>query len=66
MTRRVSAEEAEKEARLLEQLSADPVHVDDIARLCGLPIAVVTSTLTVLELKGLARSTGPMQYTLAR
>jgi len=56
----------ETEARLLEHLSADPLHVDDIARLCGLPISIVTSTLTVLELKGLARSTGQMQYTLAR
>ncbi len=56
----------ETEARLLERLSADPLHVDDIARLCGLPIAMVTSTLTVLELKGLARSVGHMQYTLAR
>jgi DNA processing protein len=56
----------ETEARLLEQLSADPLHVDDIARLCGLPIATVTSTLTVLELKGLARAVGQMQYTVAR
>ncbi len=56
----------ETEARLLDQLSADPLHVDDIARLCGLPIATVTSTLTVLELKGLARSVGQMQYTVAR
>lgn len=56
----------ETEARLLEHLSADPLHVDEIARLCGLPIAMVTSTLTVLELKGLARSVGQMQYTVAR
>lgn len=56
----------ETEARLLEHLTADPLYVDDIARLCGLPIAIVTSTLTVLELKGLARSVGQMQYTVAR
>ena len=54
----------ETEERLLEHLTADPLHVDDIARLCGLPIATVTSTLTVLELKGLARSIGQMQYTI--
>jgi len=53
------------EARLMEQLSADPMHVDDLARLCGLPIALVTSTLTIMELKGLARSVGQMQYTVA-
>lgn len=54
------------EARLLENLSADPTHVDDLARLCELPIAAVTSALTILELKGLARMTGPMQYSLLR
>lgn len=54
------------EARLLENLSADPVHVDDLARLCDLPIATVTSTLVILELKGLARMVGPMQYSLIR
>jgi DNA processing protein len=54
------------EARLLECLSADPMHVDDLTRHCGLPIAQVTSTLTILELKGLARKVGPMQYCLVR
>lgn len=54
------------EARLLEHLSADPLHVDELARMASLPIAVVTSTLAILELKGLARMVGPMQYTLTR
>jgi DNA processing protein len=52
------------EARLLAALSADPLHVDDLARLCDLPIAQITSTLTIMELKGLARKVGPMQYCL--
>lgn len=52
------------EARLLSHLSADPLHVDDLARACDMPIAQVTSTLTILELKGLARKVGPMQYCL--
>lgn len=54
------------ETHLLEHLSADPLHVDELARLTGLPIAVVTSTLVILELKGLARMVGPMQYSLTR
>ncbi|MGQ9887569.1 MAG: DNA-processing protein DprA [Aggregatilineales bacterium] len=54
------------EARLLEHLSADPLHVDELARLVDLPIAVVTSTLAILELKGLVRTAGPMQYALTR
>jgi DNA processing protein len=54
----------EIETTLLGYLSLDPLHIDDLARMCGLPITTVTSTLTLLELKGLARSVGPMQYSL--
>ena len=54
------------EANLLENLSVDPRHVDDLARACNMPIALVTSTLTILELKGLARKVGPMQYCLVQ
>ena len=52
----------ETEDAILRQLSADPIHVDDIVRQTRLPTATVTSTLTMLELKGLADSAGPMQY----
>lgn len=50
------------EDAIFEQLSADPIHVDVIVRQTQLPTATVTSTLTMLELKGLAESAGPMQY----
>ncbi len=56
----------ELEDIIYQQLSADPVHVDLIVRQTQLPTATVTSTLTMLELKGLAESTGPMQYCRAR
>jgi DNA processing protein len=52
------------EAHLMEFLSADPIHVDDLVRMTGLPVATVSSTLTILELKGLARAIGYMQYCL--
>ncbi len=52
------------EAALLNLLSSDPLHIDDIVRISGLPTAVVSSTLTLLELKGLAQLSGPMQYSL--
>jgi DNA processing protein len=55
---------SETEARLMEYLGADPIHIDDLVRLSGLPVAVVNSTLTILELKGLARMVGHMQYCL--
>lgn len=54
------------EVQILGYLNGDALHVDDLVRQSGLPVAVVSSTLTLLELKGLARSVGPMQYSLPR
>jgi DNA processing protein len=54
------------EAVLLEQLSDDPAHVDDVGRASGLPIATVSSTLALMELKGLVRHVGAMKYVRAR
>jgi DNA processing protein len=53
------------EVILLQHLSVEPLHVDELARMCGLPIPTVMSTLTLLELKGLAQMVGQMQYSLA-
>lgn len=52
------------ESQILQHLSADPIHIDELVRQLGLPVATVSSTLTILELKGLARATGYMQYCL--
>ena len=54
------------EAELLGLLSAEPVHIDDIRRETGLPIAQVSSTLAMMELKGMVRQVGGMNYVLAR
>ncbi len=54
------------EAALLEQLADDTVHVDEVSRATGLPIASVTSTLALMELKGLVRHCGGMSYMRAR
>ena len=62
-------EEAEEldagEAALLAHLSVDPLHVDDLCRLSGLPIASVTSMLALLELKGKVEQVGSMHYVKA-
>ena len=50
------------EAALLGLLSHEPTHVDELTRAAGLPTAAVTSALTMLELKGLARQLGGMLY----
>jgi DNA processing protein len=53
------------EAALLRLLTDEPTHVDDLTRSAQLPSALVTATLTILELKGLARQLGSMQYVRA-
>ena len=53
------------EAALLRLLTHEPMHVDDLTRATKLASSVVTSTLTILELKGMARQLGPMQYVRA-
>jgi DNA processing protein len=53
------------EAQLLGHLSKEAIHVDDLCRSSGLPVATVTGTLAMLELKGLVRPLGSMNYVLA-
>lgn len=50
------------EAALMPLLSREPQHVDDLARAAGLPIAQVSSRLTLMELRGLVRGVGGMCY----
>ena len=55
-----------EETRLLGYLSQEPIHIDEIRRNSRLPINVVSSTLTVMELKGLVKQVGGMHYIRAR
>ncbi len=54
--------ESDTEVAVLRCLSHEPLHIDEIRRVVCLPMAVVSSTLTMLELKGLARQAGGMNY----
>ena len=54
------------EVKLLTLLSAEPVHIDDLRRETDLPIAQVSSTLALMELKGMVRQVGGMNYVMAR
>jgi DNA processing protein len=56
----------ETESVLLRFLGAEPLHIDEVRRESGLPIATVTSALAMLELKGLVRQVGRMNYVRAR
>ncbi len=53
------------EGKILRCLSDQPLHIDELSRLVELPVAQVSSTLTILELKGFARSLGGMNYVAA-
>ncbi len=54
------------ESAILRELSSEPNHVDEICRRSGLTISEVSSTLAMLELKGIARQVGNLNYVLAR
>ena len=56
----------EVESAILKQLSSEPNHIDEICRRSGLTTSEVSSTLAMLELKGIARQVGSMNYVLAR
>lgn len=58
--------ETAEEIALYTQLSGQPVHIDDLSRTTGLPSALVSSTLTLMELKGMVQQTGGMNYILLR
>ena len=51
-----------EEQALLSQITDSPAHIDDIQRSSGLPIPLVSGTLTMLELKGKIKQVGCMHY----
>ena len=55
-----------EEAALLSQLSTQPLHVDDLGRLTGMPSYLISSTLTMMELKGMVQQVGGMNYVRLR
>ncbi|HEX5942092.1 MAG TPA: DNA-processing protein DprA [Anaerolineales bacterium] len=52
----------ETEARLMTVLSEEPLHVDEIRNQTELPIEKVSATLALMELKGMVRQVGGMNY----
>jgi len=56
----------ETEARVLSILGAEPLHVDEIRNQTELPIEKVSATLALMELKGMVRQVGGMNYVAVR
>ena len=57
---------SDTESLLMKHLAAEPTHIDEVCRSSGLPVATVSSTLAMMELKGLIKQVGAMNYALAR
>lgn len=56
----------DEERVLLKLMSHEPCHIDELIRESGLTTTTVSSTLTMMELKGMIKQVGGMQYVLAR
>lgn len=56
----------DEEHALLDLLGYEARHIDDLIRASALPAETVSATLTIMELKGMIKHIGGMQYTLAR
>lgn len=54
------------EAQLLNLLSQQPVHIDELGLMAELPISQISSTLAIMELKGMVRQVGGMNYVAVR
>jgi DNA processing protein len=54
------------ESRLYKLLSQEPMHVDEIRAQTNMPIEAVSATLAMMELKGMVRQVGGMNYVAVR
>lgn len=56
----------ETEARVMNVLGPQPLHVDEIRNQTELPIEKVSAALVLMELKGMVRQVGSMNYVAVR
>lgn len=63
--KKIIPESAEEEL-ILGKLTYEAVHIDELKRLTNLDTSVINSTLTIMEMKGIVRNLGGLQYVLAR
>ena len=52
----------ENESQVLRYVTYDPIHIDEIIRNSGLGISTISGALAMMELKGLIRQVGGMNY----
>ncbi len=56
----------EVEAQLMNVLGNEPMHVDELRSQTGLPVEKVSAALVMMELKGMVRQVGGMNYVAVR
>ncbi len=54
------------EAQIYQVVGDEPLHVDEISTRTNMPIEQITSTLALMELKGMVRKTFGMKYVAVR
>jgi DNA processing protein len=52
--------------QILRNFSPEPIHIDEVGRQTRMPIATISSTLSMMELKGMVKQVGGMNYIVAR
>ena len=58
--------EDEAQAGVLKYVTFDPIHIDEITRNSALAASTVSGALTMMELRGLVRQVGGMNYVRLR
>jgi DNA processing protein len=58
--------DSSEEKIILKFLSKEAVHINNLVRLSTLDISLVSSTLILMEMKGIVKNLGGMEYVLAR
>ena len=54
--------ETKEEGSVLLHLNHEPCHINDIIRKAGLDTSKIISTLTIMEMKGMVKNVGNMEY----
>lgn len=55
-----------EEKAILSLITNEPLHIDEIVRKSGIPLSKVSSSIVLLELKGLVLETAPQTYQKTR
>lgn len=54
------------EEAILCHLSREPVHIDKLKKLAGLDSSRINSTLTLMEMRGIVKNVGGMNYVISQ